>query len=417
MAREFRMPKFEEHVVMSGLTDGYWIQAIDINGDNRPDLVTSGLIDGEISWFENPGWVRRTIARVNRPVALAAADVTGDGTPDLIVTHDYGQSMWACQPGDGTVSWLRNPGDPGLGKPWEQRLVGGLLSAHRVQVGRFRSHDRPELLALPIVGPHGGPEALREPVRLTLYRFPDDPLTADGWPASVADDSSFHILHDLTTTTHGPSWGPYETAIVASAEGLSWLGVDATGRWRHERIHEGELSQAPRTGFTGSNSVAVGRLAGAELGYLAALEPFHGNTVVTYVPLPGSGWARHVLDVYADPNEAGEGPGHHVVTADFDNDGEDEFLVALRGPMPWQGVFCYKAIDAARGWWVKTRVSSSSAARITVADFNGDGLLDFATIGYYVPGYFLADDPTVSIHLNVGVSDGAATDTFAGRES
>ncbi|MFI9528610.1 FG-GAP repeat domain-containing protein [Micromonospora rosaria] len=403
MTATFRMPTFEEHVVMSGLTDGYWIQAVDVNGDNRPDLVTSGLIDGEISWFENPGWTRRTIARVNRPVGLDAADLTGDGTLDLVVTHDYGQSMWACGPGDGTVSWLRNPGDPDHRGPWERRLVGDLLSAHRVQVGRFRAPDRPELVALPIVGPHGGPEALREPVRVTLYQPPENPLTAPRWPATVVDDAAFHILHDLTTTRHGPAWGPTEKLVVASAEGLSWLGVDdATGRWRHQRIHEGERGQAARTGFTGSNSVAVGRLAGAEVGYLATLEPFHGNTVVTYVPAPDGTWTRHVLDVYADPNEAGEGPGHHVVAADLDNDGEDEFLVALRGPMPWQGVFCYKAVDAARGWWVKTRVSSASAARITVADFDGDGLLDFATIGYYVPGYFLADNPTVSIHRNTG---------------
>jgi hypothetical protein len=86
--------------------------------------------------------------------------------------------------------------------------------------------------------------------------------------------------------------------------------------------------------------------------------------------------------------------------ADFDGDGDDEFLVALRGPWPWQGVFYYKAVDLANGFWTKKRVSNYSAARICIADFDGDGRPDFATTGYYTPGYFLADDPRVMVFLN-----------------
>nr|WP_247192040.1 VCBS repeat-containing protein [Streptomyces sp. LBUM 1482] len=141
------------------------------------------------------------------------------------------------------------------------------------------------------------------------------------------------------------------------------------------------------------------------MAYVAAIEPFHGNTVAVYTkrdggPAAGGSWERTLLDVYGDPNENGEGPGHQIVCADFDGDGEDEFLVALRGPWPWQGVIYYKAVDAARGIWTKWRVSDESVARIATADFNGDGRLDFATIAYSVQNYYVAKDAKIVLHRN-----------------
>lgn len=393
-----RIPRFDREVVTDGLTDGYWIQAVDLDGSGRPGLLTSGLAEGTVRWYANPGWTEHIIAELRQPVAFDAADITGNGLLDLVVCHEYGESMYAHKPDDGLVSWLRNPGSPD--GHWERRTIGRLVSAHRLRFGRYTGQGL-QLLALPVVGGAGGRAGMEQPANVTVYEPPSDLLTAEEWRVAAVDDRSFGVLHDYARFDADQEG--LDRLVVASREGLSSYGWDESGRdWKADRIGVGERGQFDHTGFTGSSSVATGALPAQGIRYAAALEPFHGNTVAVYTD-PGRGlWSRTVLDVFGDPNEAGEGPGHHVVAADFDGDGEDEFLVALRGPMPWQGVFYYKAIDAQAGLWTRQRVANDSAARIAVADFNGDGRPDFATIGYYTPGYFLADDPTVAVYHNLG---------------
>jgi hypothetical protein len=396
-------PRFEEVLVADNLKDGYWLQAVDINGDGMPDLVASGLALGHIVWYENPTWRERAIADFPKPVALDHADVDGDGRLDLVVCHDYGNCMYNCRPEDGKISWLRNPGSFESDNGWDVHFIADLMATHRLRFGRFTREDNLQLLALPVVGPEG----VHEPVRATLYPRPEEVLGADEWAGELVDDTSFRIIHDVLVDKFGSRSGSdLDSVLLASEEGITWFYYDPTeNEWHKAHLGSGELGQSQTTGFKGTGNVALGRIGGDPYAYIATVEPFHGNTVAVYSKDAGSAltdvtWKRTILDVFGDPNEAGEGPGHHVVTADFDGDGDDEFLVALRGPMPWQGVFYYKAIDVKNGLFVKARVSSSSAARIAVADFDGDGRLDFATTGYYTPGYFLADNPQILVFLN-----------------
>ncbi len=64
------LPFFEKMTLADQQPDGYWIQAVDINGDGKLDLVTSGLAVGEVVWYENPTWKKRLIANFPLPVAI-----------------------------------------------------------------------------------------------------------------------------------------------------------------------------------------------------------------------------------------------------------------------------------------------------------------------------------------------------------
>lgn len=410
-------PTFEKIVVDGPLSDGYWIDAVDINRDGKLDLIASGLAEGHVVWYENPGdgksagWKKHHIRQFPKPVALDHACLDGDRYEDLVVCHDYGNCMFDCGPDDGKISWLKNPGSFDKEADWEVYPIANLVATHRLRLGHFTSTERLELMAVPVVSSE--PDGVHKPVHVTLYQVPEHPSEADGrgWSSSIVTNSSYRVIHDVVLGKFGGSADPsLESIILACEEGIVWLYYDGDQKWHPRVLGTGVQANdkviCKDRRFKGSGNLAVGRIGDDPMAYIATLEPFHGNTVAIYSKVSGttladSKWERTVLDVFGDQDEkSGEGAGHHVVAADFDKDGNDEFLVALRGPMPWQGVFYYKAIDAKNGVFVKTRVSSSSAARIAVADFDGDGWLDFATTGYYTPGYFLADNPQILVFLN-----------------
>lgn len=86
-------------------------------------------------------WDVHDIYPFQEPVSIIAADVTGNGSLDLIVSHQYGPNMIECDMTGGWVSWLENPGreqwEQSGYKQWTKRDIGRWPAMHRLRAGYF----------------------------------------------------------------------------------------------------------------------------------------------------------------------------------------------------------------------------------------------------------------------------------------
>jgi elongation factor P hydroxylase len=139
-------PSFAAQQIFATGTHPYSVTAADLNGDGKPDLIDANAYDNTISVLFNttvPGATtpsfaaQQTFATGAGPDSVTAADVNGDGMPDLIVANQGGR-----------VSVLLNTTVPGAATPSfaaQQTFVTG-FGPYSVTTADVNGDGKPDLI-------------------------------------------------------------------------------------------------------------------------------------------------------------------------------------------------------------------------------------------------------------------------------
>jgi hypothetical protein len=343
--------RFVAHEIATGLRGGYQVIAADLNRDGKPDLVAVASNLPELVWFENPTWKRHVLARgFTGLINVAAADLDADGIPEIAVASGF-----STRPDQsaGVVALLTHGSDPT--QPWTIREIDRTPSAHRLRWYTDRGGQR-WLLNSPLASAAAQPPNYEGATPIYAYRDPE-------WKRETIPSEEFGVVHSIE-----PIRGPFCDACVLSA---GFAGIHryerAAGAWTHALVSPGQSAAVPRGG---SSEVGAGRLPGGGV-FLAAIEPWHGNTVVVY-RVRSSSLARQMIDTTVVD-------GHTLVVADLDGDGADEIVVGQRGGS--RSVWIYSASDGTA--WARSTLDEGgmAGAGCVAVDLNGDSRIDIACIG------------------------------------
>jgi hypothetical protein len=105
-----------------------WMFALPIDLDGKPgvEVVAGGKGEGaQLGWFSLPakprelaGWSWHPLRDLGWLMSLVAADMDGDGDPDILLSDRRGTRRG--------VTWLENPGVASVRGPWKEHAIGSV---------------------------------------------------------------------------------------------------------------------------------------------------------------------------------------------------------------------------------------------------------------------------------------------------
>jgi len=254
------------------------------------------------------------------------------------------------------------------------------------------------VLSAPIYGVGATNPYVDLPSMVTLFVQPPNPMS-DIWEEIFVTEA-FHVIHDISTPNG-------KDILVGSMEGLSLLKLE--GSVSVTNLFAGS-PKYPFSPYTGVSSVDTCRVSDPSvLGYLASIGPWEGidqltpPTIQIHHPISPP---KTLNDLYKPPFNSTtltiQGPqGHVVKCGDFDGDGNDDFIVGLRGPV--KAIYFFKCLDGKGSqftWFPLELDKNTGASGIAVHDFNNDGKLDFVACGFPGFGDINDGDHFVALYFN-----------------
>jgi hypothetical protein len=356
---------FAAHTIGTELRGGYQVVVADMNHDGRPDVIALAQAIPELLWYENPGapsgtgapserpWPRHVIAGdMKQMINVAANDLDGDGIPELALAQGFTTSP---KTSTGIISILTHGVDPA--GPWTVKEIDRVPTAHRLRWVDADGSGRKVLVMAPLVGPDATPPDYRSPVAINYYRAPD-------FKREVVTDTFTGLIHGIEPV----AWEGVRGQALLSAGFMGvYLHRVADGKWTPTQLIAGDPGPWPKSG---SSDAVLAKLGADRI--IAAIEPWHGNTIVVYRQASGS-WRRQPIDDTITD-------GHAIVALDADGDGRDEIVVGQRGGE--RSLVLYAA--AANGdTWTRRVVDEGgmAGAGCAAADLNGDKRPDIVCIG------------------------------------
>ena len=365
--------EFQTHVIEAKMPGGYAVLTADINKDGKPDVIGISQRVQELAWYENPGWERHVMADgLPAMVNIAAADLDGDGVPELAVENEFAMSPAKSE---GLVWIVRHQGDPR--QRWKAEQIDKFATSHHIIWADLDGDGKKELVNGPLIGPKGaGPTYDQDRVPLFWYSQGD-------WQRHTIVDNINGILHRVRPVR----WDAdrRDELLAASFDGITLYrstGSGANLKWTATTLSPGHSpDKAPRLG---ASDVAVGsfRSGGAgrsggpgEERFLASVEPWHGNEIVVYREDGPGTWTRRVL--FSELVE-----GHEVASADFNADGRDDIVAGDRSPKGATVHVLYAPEEPSGEWRHQALDPGGIAASGCVTDdLNRDGRPDIVCIG------------------------------------